>query len=160
MKSSFFCAIQKKKNSDRGSLLVLSATGVAGGPPVHHGASHGPSAGPGRAPWHMLCGLSSREIWQETTGSLSAELEPTRLMEISKTPVIYLFCALLRCTSICYKYQTSPQTLYTVTQPRHNSSRASSFSLSDMNRDSAFCVCHPRILQQAVGNINTKCGSI
>ena len=39
--------------------------------------------------------------------------------------VFFLSCALLvLCTRICYVYHTSPQTLYTLTQPRCNSSRA------------------------------------
>ena len=37
-------------SSGRGSFLMLSAEGHAGGPPVHHGAS----VGPGRAPWRVL----------------------------------------------------------------------------------------------------------
>ena len=55
-------------------------------------------------------GVRSRVIWQVTTGSLSAELEPTRPMETPKMS-LFLLRALLLCTSICYEYHTSPQTL-------------------------------------------------
>lgn len=69
----------------------------------------------------------------------------------------FLFRALPLCTSVYYKYQASLQTLYTLTQPWYNSSRASSFSPRD-SREQLLCVCvsvyvcavEPRILQQAV----------
>ena len=112
----------------------------AGGPGVHHGAS----AGPGRAPCRVRAlGVQSRAGGQVITASLSAKPEQTRAME---TPKTYFF---LR-SAVCYKeYYASPQTLYTLTQSRDNSSRASSFSLCESHERYCLCVCHPRILQHA-----------
>ena len=52
----------------------------------------------------------------------------------------FLFGAPLLCTGIRYKYHTSAQTLYALTQPRYNSGRASSFALCG-SRDRCFCLC-------------------
>ena len=88
-------------------FLALSGAGYAGGPPVHHGAS----VGPGRAPWRVLWAIKVAKV---PTGSLSAELEPTRPVETPKRFFFFNFALLLLCTSICYKYNTSPQPLYQV----------------------------------------------
>ena len=60
-----------------------------------------------------------------------------------KPPKFYFYVlrsAAVHHTSICYKYHASPQTLYSLTRPRDNSSRASSFSLCDSN-ERCFCLC-------------------
>ena len=62
------------------------------------------------------------------------------------------------CCCICCKEHTSPQNVYTMTQPRYNSSRALSFSVFG-SHEQCFCVCvsvcvcatEPRILHHAVG---------
>ena len=74
----------KLLSSGRWSFLAVSAAGHAGGLPVHEGAS----AGPGRAPWHVLWAFEVAEFWQVTTGSLSAEPEPSKTIE---NPNISLF---------------------------------------------------------------------
>ena len=130
--------------------------------PVHHGAS----VGPGRASWRVLWVFEVAKSAKLATGSHSTELEPTRPMETKKIH-ISLLCALLCARYLPQVYHTmvQPQTLYTLTQPRHNISRPSSFCLCEtsINRASG-CVCHPRILQQAVhgdySSITTECGSI
>ena len=80
-------------------------------------------------------GVESREIWRATTGSLSDQLEPTRPMETKKIH-ISLLCALLCARYLPQVYHTmvQPQTLYTLTQPRHNISRPSSFCLCDRHQ--------------------------
>ena len=103
-------------------------------------------------------GVQSSEIWQVSTGSLSAELEPSKTMENPHFKMIFWFCAPLLCCCICCMYHTSPPNVYALTQPRYNSSRASSVSLCD-NHEQCFCVCvsvcvcaiELIILQQAVG---------
>ena len=73
----FFLRIGKLLSSGLGSFLTLSAAGHAGGAPEHHRAR----LGPGRAPSRVFCTIKSRESWQVITGSLSAELEPSKTLE-------------------------------------------------------------------------------
>ena len=87
--------------------------------------------------------VPSRDILQGTMGSVPAELEPTRPIENPKTPFFrFAVCCCVPAVCICYQYQTNPQTLYTLTQPRNNSSRASSFPCVSQERFFCLCVIH------------------
>ena len=157
MKLFFFCGIQKFSLPAAGLFLALSAVGHQGTrlytsvqvqvPAGLHGTRSGSSKSRNLASNHGIAFHRARANQVHGNPPQNA--------------IWFLFCALLQCTSICYKYHTSPQTLYTFTQPRYNTSRPSSFSLCDrhMNRASACaceCVRHPRILQQAIGTMNTR----
>ena len=117
-------------------FLALSGAGYAGGPPVHHGAS----VGPGRAPWRVLWAIKVAKV---PTGSLSAELEPTRPVETPKRFFFFQF----RSAAAVYQYllqvQHQPSNALPgilLTQTRYNSSRASSFSPCDRH-EPCFCLC-------------------
>ena len=113
----------------------------------------GASLGPGRAPWRGLWAfLQSRSIWQVMTRSLS---DPPSQARPWKPPKCH-FCFIFRPVAVSAT-STTPvtQNVYAWTQPRYNSSRASSFKNSRCGCNEHACVCHriepiERIIQQAV----------
>ena len=85
---TFFLRNTKLFASGRGSFIALSGCGGCRGPACTPRCKCGSRAGSvAHAP-----GVQSREIWQVTTGSLSAELEPTRPMETPLMPFACFLC--------------------------------------------------------------------
>ena len=103
-------------------------------------------------------GVQSREIWQVTTGSLFAELEPSKKTENPHIiKIIFLFCALLLYL-LQIPHQPSKRVYFDAATVRQQP-RFKLFPLRQPYSKQYFCagvsvwVCaiEPRILQQAVG---------
>ena len=107
------------------SFLALSAAAHAEGPRVHYGAS----LAPGRAPWRVLWTFKAAQA-----GSFHwIAFRRARAKQAHENPHLsfFIFSPLFRSAAV--------QQPSKATQPRYNSTRASSFSLCD-NHVRCFCV--------------------
>ena len=102
-----------------------SVAGHAGGPRIHTRRTFAPPAGLRGA--RALGGVQKSLDVASDHGIAFRPAEPSKAME---TPKISFFFCFSLCCCFCYKCHSSLQKLYTLPQPRYNSSRFSSFSPS------------------------------
>ena len=107
----FFLHIGIFLSSGRGSFLVLSVAGHAGGPRITLRCMCGPWP---RSVARAL-GVQSRENWQVTTGRRSEHVEPSRRMQTHIVVVVFVF------TLNRYFYRTTsavPPVSFLILHPR------------------------------------------